>query len=619
MDRKLLLYVAIDTIPLIRLSDGTHIIARENGKPKAFLPSAIQTGFPTMHKDVCTSAEARAFLISLGITEPDQVDDVVVNVLYKYKQDEFSINDKDYAYDIEKIIVAFSTDSKLQREKLLLALKETSFVMAVDAGTGSKLRVEPDKLYLATEHIKQLFAGIPNILIVDNSYECLKGEKLRDLLEACGALWFPRPQKTTSTLSNEELRILRREAGHEETSYRNDCLEDWIIQDIGLLINTLPALAVEERTERAQLLWESLCHLEERRRGVFEGEYKWTHNGSYTKKFPSTFLRQLNETSWVPDRDGKLQPPGLVIFDTLEWKNNPFLLSKITFKPPLLDQLAKEAGIEPAILDSLKKFGITTVADLTSRLGFTEPASKPADKLEPALLYDQDVYGDAKDLYGDLPDIPPGIPDTDGDGFIRSNSRNVISNQQLKVDGDSRGVNYIATDYLSYSSKKVGGNWKGSINSSKRPPGSNGGRPFISYVGVHTNDEESDPDGLDQIARMKLEELAIQQILAVEPKLKRAAAFNPGFDLVEEGSDGQPIRWVEVKAMTGTLHDRPVGISSTQFECARLHGAAFWLYVVEKVSSPEGTRILRIQDPAGHVRTFTFDHGWVHITKTEFV
>lgn len=33
------------------------------------------------------------------------------------------------------------------------------------------------------------------------------------------------------------------------------------------------------------------------------------------------------------------------MFDTaLGWKPNPFLLSKLAFKPPIIDQLAREAG-----------------------------------------------------------------------------------------------------------------------------------------------------------------------------------------------------------------------------------------------------------------------------------
>ncbi len=79
---------------------------------------------------------------------------------------------------------------------------------------------------------------------------------------------------------------------------------------------------------------------------------------------------------------------------------------------------------------------------------------------------------------------------------------------------------------------------------------------------------------------------------------------------------GAPKRWVEVKAMTGSLQDRRVGMSDTQFECAQEHGGDFWLYVVEQAGTPNA-RIVRIQDPAGRSRTFTFDEGWLAVAEIE--
>src|SRR3546814_8092658 len=67
-------------------------------------------------------------------------------------------------------------------------------------------------------------------------------------------------------------------------------------------------------------------------------------------------------------------------------------------------------------------------------------------------------------------------------------------------------------------------------------------------------------------------------------------------------STGATVRWVEVKSMTGTLADRSVGLSRTQFDCARARGAAYWLYIVENATDTEQARVLRIQDPAGKAR-----------------
>jgi hypothetical protein len=114
---------------------------------------------------------------------------------------------------------------------------------------------------------------------------------------------------------------------------------------------------------------------------------------------------------------------------------------------------------------------------------------------------------------------------------------------------------------------------------------------------------------------MALEEQAIRLILGCEPGLRRMPANNPGFDLFELDTGGNPVRWVEVKAMTANLHERPVGLSRTQFDTARQHGDAYWLYVVEHAGAVEQARIVRIQDPAGKARTFTYDHGWLSVAE----
>ena len=50
-------------------------------------------------------------------------------------------------------------------------------------------------------------------------------------------------------------------------------------------------------------------------------------------------------------------------------KTGLLLQSEIRFKPPTIEMLAKEAGIEPSVLDLLRKLGVTSEADLRSKQG----------------------------------------------------------------------------------------------------------------------------------------------------------------------------------------------------------------------------------------------------------
>lgn len=584
----------LDTVPLIRLEDGTHVVAHENGKAKAFLPSAITTSFPTMRGAVCLTPEVRLFLNSLGIEEPDPVDDVIWNILPKYQQQNIDMCDDVYKADIERICAAFSTDSTSQKEKLRSTLRDIEFVMAIDTGDGRATLAKPRKVYIATDRLQQLFDGVPDILIVNDGYSCLQGENIRDLLVSSGASRYLMPEATPSKLGDSEKAKIRQEAGLERASWEQQP-EDFTLRGLTKLLEYLPALKPEIAVARVKLLWEALVDLEARGTNAFYGSYRWGYfHETKTARFDADFIRTLNQVAWVPNIDGKLVLPRFVVFDTLGWKPNQFLQTKIDFKPPIIDQLAKEVGIDPAILDLLRR-DPSVVAELTSRLSANstqeyESTIGGEQAIEETIL--GDVYDEVMDLYGEgMPDIPLGSLDP-GKGDV------VGIGRRSQGSFDQKG------------SEKYKGN-------GKRTPAHAGGRPFISYVGTHPNDENLASDGIDQAKRMQIEAAAIDFIIDLEPALCRTPEGNPGFDLYEVDCCDNPTRWVEVKSMTGCLEDRPVGLSHTQFDYAREKGDSYWLYIVEFATDPTKTRLLKIHNPVSQARTFTFDHGWREVAISE--
>jgi len=585
-------------LPLIRLSDGKHVRPYVSGQPQAFLPGKFQTGFPTVHSAVCSTDEALAFLRSLGLSEPDPVDDVIHHVLPKYQQKTVEVNAEDYEVDIQRILNAFATDSKAQREKLIAALKETPFVVTRNAGNGSSLISKPTDAYISTERLRDLFAGVEGVLFVDDEYRCLRGECVRELLEACGATRYLQPIPVDCDLSWEQLREIRRNAGLERYSWASS-ISDVTLRGLDALLNLLPRLEPQDRRRKAAALWEALGDVESRRgSGTFVAEYKWGYSHeTRTASVDAAFVRKLNTTSWIPDGNGELQRPELIVFDTLGWKPNPFLQSKIRFKSPAIETLAREVGIEPGVLDLLKKLGVTREVELRARLGLKEESEEAGGSSPGAVQEAVDkLLGDTPQPWapasvsaGAEPPAPGGAGETTGGG-------------QAPRTGEG--------------SRRGHGRGTGGSPIAEPPcPGSSGGRPFISYVAVHP-EEEPDPDGLDWQARMALEAKAIELILCHEPEWRRTLTHNPGYDLYKVDGNGTEVGWCEVKAMTGSLQDRPVGLSRTQFDCAREQGEAYWLYVVEHAGTT-GARIVRIQDPAGKARTFTFDRGWLTVAQIE--
>jgi hypothetical protein len=441
-------------------------------------------------------------------------------------------------------------------------------------------------VYLSTERLKQLFGGVKKVFIVDDSYECLRGEDTRELLESCGASRYLQPIPVNTALSWEEQKDIRRNAGLERSTW--ETLTDVTLRGLDSLLKLIPLLDSEARQQRSNLLWEALIDLENRRGSrAFLGEYKWSYAQiSKRANFDSASVRQLNETEWIANHNGVLERPEFVLFNGLGWQPNPFLQSKIRFKPPLIETLAREAGIEPGVLDLLKKIGLTNEAELRTRLGLADNAGNKGSEISSDVtnITQEQPHGTAQDS------------STPGDAESSLSTTTTAAETKIR---------------LSSGDEQNGESGEGASGSTL--PGNDVGRAggkFVSYIAVKIMREERDPDGLDHAARMALESKAIDLILQNESCWKRTATHNPGYDLYVSDGRNAAVRWCEVKAMTGSLEDRPVGLSRTQFEFAQKHGEEYWLYVVEHAATDK-PRIVRIQDPAGKAETFTFDRGWI--------
>lgn len=596
LNRQTALHSQARVTPIVRLSNGQHVPARADGKPQAFLPGAVKMGFPTIQRRACRTADAQQFLRALGLSEPHLVDDVIRNILPKYRGNDVGVSDREYAADIERILMAFQTKNIDKRDELSEHLRETRFVRSVCLGSANKALSSPDGLYLATERLKTLFSGVSQVAVVDESCEALRGDQIRELLEACGAVRYILPYRkehgrSKDPLPEDVLRRLRKQNGNTQTSGINDTVSDWGLRGLDNVLARLEFLDIEEQREKAVCIWEELIQLAERRgRGVFNAEYRWTYYGNYRQDFDAAFVRRLNESAWIPIDGGNPARPELVRFESLGWREDPFVLSKIRFKPPIVDQLATEAGFEPAMLDRLKALGIRSLADLEERL--PRPADQVRESKDVTSVDDASAWG-VTEPRGTGTEELAAEPGAEG---VVGGTLPPMTSGRLRVSGGAGVAGYSGGRGLRPTRQKAGGG------------------PFVSYVAV-VGSEDGDPDGLARKERMALEEAAIELILSREPNWERTPPNNEGFDLVQV-ADGRECGWCEVKAMRGSLLDRPVGMSHAQFKYAQERGSAYWLYIVERAGG-EDARIVRIQSPAGRAKTFTFDKGWLDVAEID--
>lgn len=554
--------------PLVRLEDGSHITFNGSENPNAYLPGDIPTEFPTVKPSVCRSDDARAFLEFLGLRVPGAVDDVIANVLSKYCKDQVDVSECEYRSDIDRILAAVDTDSKAQQKLLLSSLRKAKFVAAVDTGSGVGRFVRPDEAYLPTKPLKNLFEDVPGVLMVDDSKDCLHGQPINNLLVSVGIPHYLHPVRMVDpSLTDEYKRELRGyNSRYYYTSSDDLLIKDYTLKGLDSLLAKLAKLPVDQAADRATLLWDALCHVSDTYRNSgsempFLGRYSWYYYTERNKLFPAHFLRTLQGTHWVPDEEGTLRLPSDVVFKETGWEENPFLQEKIGFKPEpppevadVLNTLAEETGIDPETLAFIKERGIT-LAQLEDR--FSEPDRAPRDV--PVVSTDE-------------------TPSTTRTTSSPSSTR---SPQQASSSGRS-------------------------VSDGTRTDQAR----FISYVEVSPDEAQH-----QESERMSLEAQAIDHIVSLEPVLQRTPPNNPGFDLIELGSDGEPVRWVEVKAKRGAFDNGSVTMTRTQFKFAQEHQDAYWLYVVENAGNPDHIHIIRIKNPAGKAQTFTFDHGWAKVAE----
>ena len=560
-------------MPLVRLEDGSHTAAFINRKPQAYLPRSTTTGYPTVKSSVCQSRDASAFLRALGLRAPDLVDDVIAHVLPKYRKDHVDVSDQEYETDIVRVLAASNTDSTKQKENLLNALSQSKLVIGVDADSGARQFVIPSEAYMPTERLKSLFEGVAGVLFLDESRECLNGERIRDILRAAGI------QETLARLPVRT--VLSAEKKSELRNYKNYTYEmgvdDYKIMGLDALLQLLGNLSDDEAAIRAGILWKALLDVRQAQTSWefnfwFNGYYGWFYHRKRSAQFPAKFTKTLNEVAWVPDANGKLRRPSTVVFTDTGWKEDPVLTEKILFKPDAVIRLAEEVGIEPGVLDLLKERGITTEEEFKRHLGIRDESDD-------------------------------GTPDD-----------SMEDTSQPIVDDDPGTITSVS-DVGSSDSTKGGGKQGTKSVSAGTGSSKEGQRKFVSYVKVDHDEDTKDTDGLSHQKRMDLEKKAIALIRAEERDLKETPPNNPGFDLTKHDAKGNTVRWIEVKGMKGTLSDHPVTMTRTEFEFAQEHQDTYWLYIVEKADDKGQSKIIRIKDPAGKAQSFSFDHGWAAVAE----
>jgi hypothetical protein len=549
LNKQKALHEEIKTMPIIRLSDSSHVTPYKNGKPSVFLPGK-ETEFPTVHKAVCNTDASLEFLVSLGLREPNLVDNVIRNILPKFDNPENNFTVETYKQAMSRILEAYTTDSENQRNRLISELKTKKFVAVVDAVLGKHSYELPSNVYFPTDSLTTLFSGIKDIYFINEQYG-LKGDKYRSLLELCGVSRNLRLIEKADDFTLQEKAQMRRDAGSIDSSWDN-VKNDYTLYGLEELLYHIDKLDINEKNVKTKLLWKELHNLYERRRdSVFVGTYTWGYfQRSHSCNFDTYFIRLLNQREWIPDANGNLNRPADINFNQLGWENHEFLLSKIHFKSNEVQEFEEKTGLKVVPPEKLEKF----LEWEQSQKTYGEDNVELEKEFKPSLS-----VADAPLRISDYQWKECATP-FDSSQIDKHPQRQVSGGIDAKLENSKKEQDYQGT---SEKYRKDEGNW---------------GENYVLKALKNEFCDNNDVEIIDLNANGK-------------------TGVGADFCIKE---NNEIIRLVEVKTTTQP-RGNPVEISGRQWETARNefninNGDVYWIYCVYNVdkTNPE---IVRVQNP----------------------
>jgi hypothetical protein len=335
------------TKPFIRLENLSHVppFWGDGVTPRAFLSIENETSLPTVRREVSKNEQARRFLINLGLTEPNIVDEVIEEILPKYRQPdaEARVTHSEHERDIRKIMYALKDASGDKQERLANTLRATPFLLANNPATGSVAFQNPSTIYLRSPKLELYFEGNPSAWFLEGGYDDYE----RDL-SRLGVL--------------SEVRVTRMKPSSYGVSAGHVVIQQehgWHVRgldgfDPGCEIDGLLHALENINTEKASYIWNELLLLYSRHvRGTIESATRQNFENSERKDALSMMGTLVTENSWLPERNGELRKPAELGLEDLPdgFAKNEGLGEALGMRPSDVTLLADRLGVRSKDID----------------------------------------------------------------------------------------------------------------------------------------------------------------------------------------------------------------------------------------------------------------------------
>ncbi len=330
--------------PLIRLQDGSQVPPfSAQGRPAAYLPGPVETGFPTVRRSVAAAGDARRFLGALGFAEPDVLAQVLDHVLPRYDADVVQFDAARHDADVELIALALDEAPPAGREQLLDRLARTAFLAGENAATGERRLLRPGQLYWRTKALEIYFDGNPEAWFAADTYGPWAAQ-----LRGMGVRQEVRPAARAA----DELGyvIIVRDFGRNERGIAGF--------DPDASVDGLGYALEHPSPERSEFIWNAVLlpnrHL---LAGVVERSPRLDFSGARRERALSEIGELACAAAWLPAPDGGFSRPGDVRLDQLpvSFARDAGLAAMLGLSQPTVDEANRQLGFPPRFLQRLSR------------------------------------------------------------------------------------------------------------------------------------------------------------------------------------------------------------------------------------------------------------------------
>ena len=334
-------------LPIIRIEDNTHVCPEDGfGNMLVYLPKKGESRFPIVKQTIATNEKAHEFLKSLGLKEPNDIDEINKFIIPKYQGD---INTKEYIKDFKRVLTIWLLSNKYDKDKILDLLKPLYFIRCINQKNSIRYANSAANVYFETERLHDWFHGNQdsNIRFIDK--ELTNVDNSRNFLSRLGV----RNDIKILGTNNKEVH----DYGKHERSV-NGFNPDFDIYGLEYVLSNITY-------KNSKFLWSLLLRYSNKLKGYIETTSNQNYSYQKGEEEISKVMVALNQNCfWLYRNENERidLPIEQILFDELsddyqkEHENLEKLIQVLGFKKEIVKEFEEKTGMKVISLEVYNKF-----------------------------------------------------------------------------------------------------------------------------------------------------------------------------------------------------------------------------------------------------------------------